>query len=150
RRRRPAPAGHGGGLRRPGDEGQAPGRGRARGRPTHPRHLLPAQHHLHTPLTPPCAREAHPPLAGQLDDVLDAIEAAADMLVLHKVMEPLDSVVEQARLTDRAARLTADGLKNLRGLQQEPLRPYLIHINELENEGDRLYRRARAELYNFN
>jgi uncharacterized protein len=58
-------------------------------------------------------------------------------------------VIEQARLIDRAARATADGLRNLRGLKQEPLRFYLIHINELENEGDRLYRHARADLYNF-
>jgi predicted phosphate transport protein (TIGR00153 family) len=97
----------------------------------------------------PFDREDIHSLAEQLDDVLDAIEAAADMLVLHKVMEPLDAVVEQARLIDKAARATAEGLRNLRGLKQEPLRTYLIHINELEHEGDQLYRRARADLYNF-
>jgi len=97
----------------------------------------------------PFDREDIHALAEQLDDVLDAIEAAADMLVLHKVMEPLDAVVEQARLIDRAARVTADGLRNLRGLKQDPLRSYLITINELEHEGDQLYRRARADLYNF-
>jgi uncharacterized protein Yka (UPF0111/DUF47 family) len=94
-------------------------------------------------------RLTHAIYSGQLDDVLDAIEAAADMMVLHKVTEPLEAVVEQARLIDRGARATADGLRNLRGLKQEPLRTYLININELENEGDRLYRRARADLYNF-
>ena len=57
--------------------------------------------------------------------------------------------VEQARLIDRAARDTADGLRSLRGLKQEPLRAFLISINEIENQGDRLYRRARADLYNF-
>jgi len=104
---------------------------------------------LNSTFITPFDREDIQALAGQLDDVVDAIEAAADMMVLHKVMEPLDAVVEQARLIDRAARATADGLRNLRGLKQEPLRSYLIHINELENEGDRLYRRARADLYNF-
>ena len=97
----------------------------------------------------PFDREDIHALADQLDDIVDAIEAAADMLVLHKVMEPLDAVVEQARLIDRAAKATADGLRNLRGLKQEPLRSYLITVNELEDEGDRLYRRARADLYNF-
>jgi len=97
----------------------------------------------------PFDRENIHALAEQLDDVLDAIEAAADMLVLHRVIEPLEAVVEQARLIDRAAKATADGLRNLRGLKQEPLRDYLIHINELEHEGDQLYRRARADLYNF-
>jgi predicted phosphate transport protein (TIGR00153 family) len=104
---------------------------------------------LNSTFITPFDREDIHALAGQLDDVLDAMEAAADMLVLHKVMEPLDAVVEQVRLIDRAARATADGLRSLRGLKQEPLRAYLININELENEGDRLYRRARADLYTF-
>src|SRR4029450_6032912 len=59
---------------------------------------------LNTPFIPPCDREDIHALAGQLDDVLDAMEAAADMLVLHKVMDPLDAVVEQARLIARAGR----------------------------------------------
>ncbi|MDP9209737.1 MAG: DUF47 family protein [Actinomycetota bacterium] len=105
---------------------------------------------LNTTFVTPFDREDIHALAGQLDDVLDAMEAAADMLVLHRVTEPLDAVIEQARLIDKAARATADGIRNLRGLKQEPLRAYLININELENEGDRLYRRARADLYNFN
>jgi uncharacterized protein len=104
---------------------------------------------LNSTFITPFDREDIHALAGQLDDVLDAIEAAADMLVLHRVTEPLDAVIEQARLIDRAARVTADGLRCLRGLKQERLRSYLITINDLENEGDRLYRRARADLYSF-
>ena len=104
---------------------------------------------LNSTFITPFDREDIHALAGQLDDVLDAIEEAADMLVLHKVVEPLDAVVEQARLLDRAARETAAGLRSLRGLKQEPLRAFLISINEIENQGDRLYRRARADLYNF-
>jgi uncharacterized protein len=97
----------------------------------------------------PFDREDIYALAGQLDDVVDAIEAAADMLVLHRVVEPLDAVVEQARLIDQAGRETVTGLRCLRGLKQEQLRAFLVTINEIENEGDRLYRRARADLYNF-
>jgi uncharacterized protein len=104
---------------------------------------------LNSTFITPFDREDIHGLAGQLDDVLDAVEEAADMMVLHKVVEPLEAVVEQARLLDPAARETAGGLRSLRGLKQEPLRAYLISINELENEGDRLYRRARADLYNF-
>jgi uncharacterized protein len=104
---------------------------------------------LNSTFITPFDREDIHDLAGQLDDVLDAMEAAADMLVLHKVTEPLDAVIEQARLIDKAARATLDGIRSLRGLKQEPLQSFLININELENEGDRLYRRARADLYNF-
>jgi uncharacterized protein len=104
---------------------------------------------LNSTFITPFDREDIHALAGQLDDVVDAIEAAADMMVLHKVVEPLDAVIEQARLIDRAAKETANGLRSLRRLKEEPLRAYLITINEIENEGDRLYRRARADLYNF-
>jgi predicted phosphate transport protein (TIGR00153 family) len=104
---------------------------------------------LNSTFITPFDREDIHALAGQLDDVLDAIEEAADMLVLHKIVEPIDAVVGQARLIDRAARKTADGLRSLRGLKHEPLQAYLVVINEIENEGDRLYRRARADLYNF-
>jgi uncharacterized protein len=97
----------------------------------------------------PFDREDIHALAGQLDDVLDAMEAGADMLVLHQVTTPLNAVVEQARLIDQAANATADGLRNLRGLKQEPLRSYMLDINRLENEGDLLYRRATADLYAF-
>jgi uncharacterized protein len=104
---------------------------------------------LNSTFITPFDREDIYALAGQLDDVVDAIEAAADMLVLHRVVEPLDAVVEQARLIDQAARETVTGLRCLRGLKQEQLRAFLVTINEIENEGDRLYRHARADLYNF-
>jgi predicted phosphate transport protein (TIGR00153 family) len=104
---------------------------------------------LNSTFVTPFDREDIYDLATQLDDVTDAIEAAADMLVLHKVVEPIDPVREQARLLDEASRETARGLRHLRKLAQEELRGYWIRINELENQADRLYRRARAELYSF-
>jgi phosphate transport system ATP-binding protein len=119
RRRRPAPAGHGRGLRRPGDEGQAAGRGRARGRPAHP---TPSTRGSTRPSSPPFDREDIHALAGQLDDVLDAIEAAADMLVLHKVAEPLDGGGRAGPADRPGGQGDRDGLRNLRGLKQEPLR----------------------------
>jgi uncharacterized protein len=97
----------------------------------------------------PFDREDIYDLATELDDVTDAIEAAADMLVLHKVLEPIEPVREQARLLDEASRETATGLRHLRKLSQDELRAYWIRINELENQGDRLYRRARADLYSW-
>jgi uncharacterized protein len=104
---------------------------------------------LNSTFVTPFDREDIYDLATQLDDVTDAIEAAADMLVLHKVIEPIEPVREQARLLDEASRETAKGLRHLRKLPQDELRSYWIRINELENQADRLYRRARAELYSF-
>jgi uncharacterized protein len=104
---------------------------------------------LNSTFITPFDREDIHALASQLDDLVDAMEAAADMLVLHRVLEPLGAVVEQARLIEAAAKETVTGIRNLRNLKQEPLRRFMLVINELENEGDRLYRRARADLYNF-
>jgi predicted phosphate transport protein (TIGR00153 family) len=104
---------------------------------------------LNSKFITPVDREDPHALAGHLDDVLDAMEAAADMLVLHKVTKPLEAVIEQVRPIDRTATATAEGLHNLRGLKHEPLRTYLITINDLENEGDRLDRHAMADLYAF-
>ena len=105
---------------------------------------------LNSTFVTPFDREDIYALAGNLDDVVDSLEAAADMLVLHRITEPLGIVVQQARLVHKACNETARGLKYLRKLNQEPLRSYWVRINELENEGDRLYRHARAELYSFN
>jgi predicted phosphate transport protein (TIGR00153 family) len=104
---------------------------------------------LNSTFVTPFDREDIYALATQLDDVTDAIEAAADMLVLHKVVEPIEPVRDQARLLDEASRETARGLRHLRKLAQDELRAYWIRINELENQADRLYRRARADLYSF-
>ncbi len=105
---------------------------------------------LNSTFVTPFDREDIYALAGNLDDVVDSLEAAADMLVLHRITEPLETVVQQARLVHEASLETARGIKHLRRLHEEPLRSYWIRINELENDGDRLYRHARAELYSFN
>jgi len=104
---------------------------------------------LNSTFITPFDREDIYALAAQLDDVVDAVEEAADMLVLHKVAEPIEPVREQARIIRRAAEETAQGLRHLRKLDQKRLRAYHVAVTELEEEGDRVYRRARADLYNF-
>jgi len=104
---------------------------------------------LNSTFITPFDREDIYALAAQLDDVVDAVEEAADMLVLHKVEEPIQPVREQARIIRRAAEETARGLRYLRKLDLRRLRAYQVAVTELEEEGDRVYRRARADLYNF-
>jgi predicted phosphate transport protein (TIGR00153 family) len=104
---------------------------------------------LNTTFVTPFDREDIYTLASQLDDVVDAIEAAGDMLVLHKVEDLIEPVRAQARLLMRTAEETLTGLRHLRSIDRERLQRYWVTVNELENEGDRLYRRARADLYSF-
>jgi len=67
---------------------------------------------LNSTFITPFDREDIYALAAQLDDVVDAVEEAADMLVLHKVAEPIEPVREQARIILQAAEETARGISD--------------------------------------
>lgn len=84
-------------------------------------------------------------LASTLDDVMDFMEAAADLVVLYNLEELPRDVICQVDVLERAAELTAETMPRLRGLKD--LSEYWIEINRLENEGDRVYRRLLAELF---
>ncbi|MEV0402888.1 DUF47 family protein [Actinoallomurus sp. NPDC050550] len=84
-------------------------------------------------------------LASTLDDVMDFMEAAADLVLLYKIDELPRDVVAQVEVLERAAELTADAMPRLRGLRD--LSEYWIEINRLENQGDQTYRRLLAELF---
>jgi predicted phosphate transport protein (TIGR00153 family) len=102
---------------------------------------------LNTTFITPMDREDIYALATALDDVVDAIEAAGDLFVLHAIDEPRPSMHQQAEVLVRAARQTEEAVKALESLNRETLEPYWIEINSLENEGDRLYRRAVADMF---
>ncbi|MEV5704589.1 DUF47 family protein [Actinoallomurus sp. NPDC052274] len=84
-------------------------------------------------------------LASTLDDVMDFMEAAADLVLLYKIEELPRDVVAQVEVLERAAELTAEAMPRLRGLRD--LSEYWIEINRLENQGDQTYRRLLAELF---
>ncbi|GAB2855776.1 DUF47 family protein [Actinoallomurus bryophytorum] len=84
-------------------------------------------------------------LASSLDDVMDFMEAAADLVVLYKIGELPRDVVGQVEVLERAAELTAEAMPRLRGMKD--LSEYWIEINRLENQGDQVYRRLLAELF---
>jgi len=84
-------------------------------------------------------------LAGRLDDVMDFMEAAVDLVVLYNLGELPLEIAKQVDVLQRAAVLTAASMPKLRSMKN--LDPYWIEINRLENEGDKLYRRAVADLF---
>ena len=100
---------------------------------------------LNTSFVTPFDREDIHHLASSLDDVLDAIEAAAEYLQLHKIEVPLPQMVQLTETLAEAARKTSDAMPRLRKMRD--LENYWIEINRLENEGDRFYRRTIAELF---
>jgi uncharacterized protein len=102
---------------------------------------------LNTTFITPMDREDIYALATALDDVLDAVEAAADLFVLHNVDAPRSFMVQQVDVLLRAADQTERAIVALPSLDRGTLEPYWIEINSLENEGDKLFRRAVAEMF---
>ena len=100
---------------------------------------------LNTTFVTPFDREDIHLLASSLDDVLDHIEAAAEYLQLHKIVQPLAGMISLAETLGEAADKTARSMPRLRKMKN--LEEYWVEINRLENEGDRSYRRTIAQLF---
>ncbi len=100
---------------------------------------------LNTTFVTPLDREDIHELASYLDDVLDHMDAAGDLMVLHKIEKPLPEMHAQVDLLVRATHTTRDALAKLPDFRS--LSDYFVEVNRLENEGDRVYRRAIADLF---
>ncbi len=84
-------------------------------------------------------------LASSLDDVMDYMEAAVDLVVLYNIEELPPEVADQVEVLERAAELTADAMPRLRSMKD--LSEFWIELNRLENQGDQVYRRILAKLF---
>jgi predicted phosphate transport protein (TIGR00153 family) len=101
---------------------------------------------LNTSFVTPFDREDISNLAGRLDDVLDAMDEAADLAVLYRIGSFPAGVADQVDCLTRAAAATADAMPKLANLHD--LDQYWITVNDLENEADDVYRTLRANLFN--
>jgi uncharacterized protein len=84
-------------------------------------------------------------LAGRLDDVMDAMEAAVDLAMLYQVEELPAGIADQVDVLVRAAELTAEAMPRLRTMKD--LTEYWIEVNRLENQADQVYRKLLAHLF---
>jgi predicted phosphate transport protein (TIGR00153 family) len=93
----------------------------------------------------PFDREDIYALASGLDDVMDFMEEAVDLVLLYEVDRLPKELANQVEVIQRCAELTSDAmprLKSMKGLEE-----YWIEINRLENAGDKSYRRILAKLF---
>jgi|SRR5829696_6070588 len=100
---------------------------------------------LNTSFITPFDREDIYRLASSLDDVMDSMEAAADLTVLYTVEELPRGVAEQVEVLNRTAMVTAAAMPGLRGMAN--LQDYWVEVNSLENEADAIYHRLLADLF---
>jgi predicted phosphate transport protein (TIGR00153 family) len=94
----------------------------------------------------PFDREDIYALASALDDCMDMMEAAVDLIFLYQIEQLPAGVAAQVEVLVRMSELTAEAMTRLRSMRD--LQEYWIEINRLENQGDQQYRRLLAELFN--
>jgi predicted phosphate transport protein (TIGR00153 family) len=84
-------------------------------------------------------------LASGLDDCMDYMEEAADLIVLYRIDELPAGVSDQVQVLQRCAELTAEAMPRLRSMKD--LADYWVEINRLENQADRSHRHLLADLF---
>jgi len=100
---------------------------------------------LNTQYLTPFDREDIYQLATEVDDVVDYLEEASDLLGLYGVEMPTRHAVEQCGILVKAVEQLAtacDNLKGMRGVQEA-----LIEMKALEDKGDGVLRDALASLF---
>jgi predicted phosphate transport protein (TIGR00153 family) len=99
---------------------------------------------LNSVFVTPFDREDIYRLASSLDDVIDAIEEAADRIVLYRLGALPPGMAAQVDVLQRAAAATATAMPKLEKVDQ--LHEYTIHVNSLEDEGDKVYHQVLSAL----
>ncbi|NHT17558.1 DUF47 family protein [Cellulomonas sp. IC4_254] len=84
-------------------------------------------------------------LASALDDCMDFMEEAADLIVLYKIDELPARVADQVQVLQRSAELTAEAMPRLRSM--ENLAEYWVEVNRLENQADKSHRKLLAQMF---
>jgi hypothetical protein len=92
----------------------------------------------------PFDREDIHALAYGLDDCMDEMEEAGDLINLYDVTTYPAEFAKQVELIQRCAELTAAAMPRLQSLDLEE---YWLEIGRLEKSGDKSYRRIIAKLF---
>jgi predicted phosphate transport protein (TIGR00153 family) len=100
---------------------------------------------LNTQYVTPFDREDIYALATTLDDVVDHIDEACDLLDLYGVESPARHAIEQCRILVGAVGHLAAALAELRGMRG--VQEELAALKNFEDEGDRVLHDAIAELF---
>jgi predicted phosphate transport protein (TIGR00153 family) len=96
----------------------------------------------------PIDREDIHALATEIDDIVDAIEVAADRMILYRIKEPTPITISLVRVLVRCCEEVATAIPLLRSPKQmKAILSHGIEINRLENEADSLSRAALEALF---
>ena len=93
----------------------------------------------------PIEREDILTLASGLDDIVDFTEEVADYLGLYKIEAPMEQALRLSHVLLQCTRQIAEAMPRLRGFRD--ISHFVVEINRLENDGDRITREAIASLF---
>jgi len=94
----------------------------------------------------PLDREDIHDLTSALDDILDEIDAVADLFLIYKIPKPTEAAVKLADILYQSSVAVGKGIDQLAEGHLDANHSN-IHINSLENEADRLSRNAISTLF---
>jgi uncharacterized protein len=109
-------------------------------------------HNIHDELNrtfiTPIDREDIVALTSSLDDILDCVDDVADKIVMFKITEPTRSMIELVRNLNMAMEEVDTAVHTLKSHKNpKNTKSCCVEINRLEHEGDVLYRKAIANLF---
>jgi uncharacterized protein len=97
----------------------------------------------------PMDREDIHELAKELDDVIDIIQAISERMLLFRIKETTEDLVELSRILEEAVANVTKAVTSIRQLNRpRRILDYCIEINRLENRGDRTQEKAIENLFN--
>lgn len=111
-----------------------------------------AKHHMIERLAKefitPIEREDIMEMAHQIDNITDAIEDVMMRLYMFNITSIREDAVEMARIIERCTCAVREALAEFPNFRRsKTLHQYIVEVNHLEEEGDRLYMEATRRLY---
>ena len=100
---------------------------------------------LNTQYVTPFDREDIYALSTTLDDVVDHLDEASDLIELYGVESPARQAIEQSRILVQAVEHLCRALAQLKG--RRGVEAEILEVKGLEDEGDRVVREAIADLF---
>ena len=94
----------------------------------------------------PLDREDIHQLASALDDILDEIDAVAELFMVFKIARPTPTALNLSGILHEAALEVGKGIQLL-GQKKWDMKDCAIRVNSLENEADRVSREAISRLF---
>ncbi|MCX6552943.1 MAG: DUF47 family protein [Acidobacteria bacterium] len=100
---------------------------------------------LHRTFVTPIDREDIHALAKSLDDVMDAIDAAAHLFLQYRIERTYDGTRQFARIIVTSTQQIRVALEHMEA--RTPVTTSVVEINRLENEADRLHQDVVSRLF---